>query len=143
MNISNLNSKYIFIIRTIFHCSLSNLYKIKFKFLLFLLQFIFSYSFIVIARYSDIQKKFLHFQYLNVEDDFSQGTILSVFQDSRGFFWFATQYGLNRYDGYSFKIYTCNFPDTLSISYNFILSVAEDKLGNLWVGTFSKSVYYG
>jgi len=144
MNISNLNSKYIFIIRTISHLSLSYLYKIKFKFLFFVLQFIFSYSFIVIAQYPDIQKKFLHFQHLNVEEGLSQGTILSVFQDSRGFLWFATQYGLNRYDGYSFKIYTNDPLDSLSISNNFILSVAEDKLGNLWIGTengLNKFVY--
>ena len=121
--------------KTIFHFTFSNLSKIKFRFLLIVLQFIFSYSFNLIAQDTDIQKKFLHFQYLNVEDGLSQGMILSIFQDSRGFLWFATQYGLNRYDGYSFKIYTNNPSDSSSISSNFILSIAEDKLGNLWIGT--------
>ncbi|MEJ2616044.1 MAG: two-component regulator propeller domain-containing protein [Ignavibacteriaceae bacterium] len=135
MNISNLNSRHVFNTKTISHRSFSNLYKIKFKFLLIALQFILSYSFNAIAQDSDIQKKFLHFQHLNVEDGLSQGMIISIFQDSRGFLWFATQYGLNRYDGYSFKIYTNNPLDSVSISNNFVLSIAEDKAGNLWIGT--------
>ena len=90
---------------------------------------------ITIAKDSGIQKEFLHFQHLNVENGLSQGTIYSIFQDSRGFLWLATQYGLNRYDGYSFKNYINNPADSLSISSNFILSIAEDKFGNLWIAT--------
>ena len=82
-----------------------------------------------------IETKSLHFQYLNVEDGLSQGTIYSIFQDSRGFLWFGTQNGLNRYDGYSFKIYTNNPEDSLSISNNYILSIAEDRFGYLWIAT--------
>ena len=88
-----------------------------------------------VAQDSGIQKKFLHFQHLNVEDGLSQGTIYSIFQDSRGFLWFATQYGLNRYDGYSFKNYVNNPSDSLSISNNFIHPIIEDKQGYLWIGT--------
>ena len=58
-----------------------------------------------------------------------------MIQDSRGFLWFGTQYGLNRFDGYSFKSYLNNPKDSLSISDNFIFSLAEDSKGNLWIGT--------
>ena len=121
--------------KTIFNFSFPYLFKVKFKFLFIVLYFIFSYSFNLIAQDSGIQKEFLRFQYLGVDQGLSQGTIYSIFQDSHGFLWIATQYGLNRYDGYTFKNYINNTADSTSISSNFVLSIAEDKSGNLWAAT--------
>ncbi len=121
--------------KIIFQFSLTNLCKIIFKYLLIVLSFVLFYWLNVAAQDTDIQKKFLHFQYFGVSEGLSQGTIYCIFQDSRGFLWFGTQYGLNRFDGYSFKNYINNPADSLSISNNFILSIAEDKAGNLWVAT--------
>ena len=79
---------------------------------------------------------FVRFEHLTSEDGLSQNAGLAIFQDSRGYLWIGTQDGLNRYDGYSFKIYKHD-PDNLnSISYNSILSIAEDKNGSLWIGTW-------
>jgi DNA-binding NtrC family response regulator/ligand-binding sensor domain-containing protein len=102
-----------------------------------MLSFILFYTLIISDVYSSVYKleKTLLFDQINVEDGLSQGTIFCIFQDSRGFLWFGTQYGLNRFDGYSYKIYLNNPSDSLSISDNFILSIAEDKQGNLWIGT--------
>jgi ligand-binding sensor domain-containing protein/signal transduction histidine kinase/DNA-binding response OmpR family regulator len=58
-------------------------------------------------------------------------------QDSRGFMWFGTKDGLNRYDGYTFKIFRHNQNDSNSIGNNFILSIYEDKNGTVWAGTFN------
>lgn len=51
--------------------------------------------------------------------------------------WFGTQDGLNRYDGYSFKVFKHNPADTASIDNNFILSISEDTNGVLWIETLN------
>lgn len=62
-------------------------------------------------------------------------------QDQKGFMWFGTQDGLNRYDGHTFKVYK-NIPfDTTSISENFINALLVDQKNNLWVGTLSKGLH--
>ena len=58
-----------------------------------------------------------------------------MLQDRKGFLWFGTANGLNRYDGYSFAVYTNDPSDSTTISDNGILSLYEDKLGNIWIGT--------
>lgn len=70
-----------------------------------------------------------------VADGLSQTTINVIFQDSRGFLWIGTQGGLNRYDGYTFKIYNSKGYKDNAISSNFITCITEDKSGNLWIGT--------
>ncbi len=79
----------------------------------------------------------LTFKILNVSDGLSQGSVICSFQDSQGFIWFGTQYGLNRYDGYNFKVYLNNSSDTSSITSNYIISIAEDNVGDLWIATSS------
>ncbi|MEX1011138.1 MAG: two-component regulator propeller domain-containing protein [Balneolaceae bacterium] len=75
------------------------------------------------------------FAQITTEDGLSQSTINDILQDSRGFLWFATDDGLNRYDGYNFEVYK-NIPgDTTSISSNVITGLIEDYSGNLWIAT--------
>ncbi len=49
--------------------------------------------------------------------------------------WFGTRNGLNRYDGVEFKIYEYVYGDSTSLSGNFVNSLVEDSVGNIWVGT--------
>lgn len=72
---------------------------------------------------------------LKIKDGLSQSSILSMLQDRIGFMWFGTGSGLNRYDGYSFKVYLNNPQDSLSISDNSISALYEDREGYIWVGT--------
>jgi ligand-binding sensor domain-containing protein len=65
----------------------------------------------------------------------SQSNVNCIFQDSKGFLWLGTKDGLNRYDGYSFRIYQNTPADSNSISDNYITALAEDKSGNIWAGT--------
>jgi len=58
-----------------------------------------------------------------------------MFQDSRGFLWFGTEDGLNRYDGYTFKVYKPDPDAPNSLSDRWITSIVEDKDGYLWIGT--------
>jgi ligand-binding sensor domain-containing protein len=81
--------------------------------------------------------KNLTFEHLSIEHGLSQITVHAIFQDSKGFLWFGTEDGLNRYDGYNFVVYQHDPSDTASLSDNFIWSIFEDSENNLWIGTNS------
>ncbi|CAM2069626.1 Response regulator [Sulfidibacter corallicola] len=85
--------------------------------------------------YAAQEKSSLRFERYSTEEGLSQLSIICMMQDRQGFMWFGTQTGLNRFDGYSFRHFT-NVPgDPHSISHNYILSIAEDGEGNIWIGT--------
>ncbi len=77
----------------------------------------------------------LYFSNLNLKDGLSQISVLKIFQDTKGFIWFGTRNGLNRYDGSEFVIYKHDPKDTVSLSDNHIQALAEDRDRNLWIGT--------
>jgi ligand-binding sensor domain-containing protein/signal transduction histidine kinase len=77
----------------------------------------------------------LQFRHLTIENGLSQSSIHAVLQDSRGFLWLGAQEGLNRYDGYSFTVYRSKLGDSLSLSHSWVMCMAEDRTGTLWVGT--------
>ncbi|MEO8664579.1 MAG: two-component regulator propeller domain-containing protein [Ignavibacteria bacterium] len=79
----------------------------------------------------------LTFERITLEQGLSQNSILSIIQDQQGFMWFGTEEGLNRYDGYSFKIYKNNLEDHCSIASNFVKTIYEDREGVLWIGTIN------
>jgi signal transduction histidine kinase/ligand-binding sensor domain-containing protein/DNA-binding response OmpR family regulator len=82
----------------------------------------------------------IRFEHLTVKDGLSQNHVTRILKDSKGFMWFCTQNGLNRYDGKSFKVYK-HSPDNLnSLSNNHIEAIHEDKNGNLWIGTYGGGV---
>ncbi|GAB3914758.1 hybrid sensor histidine kinase/response regulator [Larkinella knui] len=56
-------------------------------------------------------------------------------QDKRGFMWFGTQDGLNRFDGYTFTVYRNDPKNPASLSHNVVRALYEDRKGRLWVGT--------
>jgi ligand-binding sensor domain-containing protein/signal transduction histidine kinase len=56
-------------------------------------------------------------------------------QDDLGFIWFGTQQGLNRYDGYKFKVFSHDPADPSSLGGAFVYSLFKDRLGVIWVGT--------
>ena len=68
-------------------------------------------------------------------DGLSHNSVWAVMQDSRGFLWFGTNDGLNRFDGLSFKVYRRNEADTLSLGNNFIHCILETRNGQILVGT--------
>ena len=78
----------------------------------------------------------IHFHHLTVADGLSQNTISAILHDSRGFMWFGTQDGLNRYDGYEFRVFRHDRDDSNSLSANWIWSVDEDSSGHIWASTF-------
>lgn len=81
-----------------------------------------------------------HFDYLGTEDGLAQNSINAILQDNQGLLWFATQDGLHRYDGYTFKIYR-KTADGLGLGSNFIQSLYMDSQGILWIGTYGNGLY--
>src|SRR6516225_8094494 len=77
----------------------------------------------------------LRFTHLTTNDGLSQGYVTAILQDRRGFMWFATRDGLNRYDGNAFVVYKNNPDDPGSLSSNFIQDLIEDDHGDLWIAT--------
>jgi signal transduction histidine kinase/ligand-binding sensor domain-containing protein/DNA-binding response OmpR family regulator len=75
------------------------------------------------------------FQHLTISEGLSQNNVLNIIQDRKGFLWFATYDGLNRYDGYNFKTYKFDPYDSTSVSQHLILCIYEDRDGIIWVGT--------
>ncbi|RPI71676.1 MAG: hypothetical protein EHM47_09705, partial [Ignavibacteriales bacterium] len=75
------------------------------------------------------------FRHFTIKEGLSQSAVLCIMQDKRGYMWFGTANGLNRFDGYNFISYVNNPYDSSSISDNEITSVFEDGNGYLWIGT--------
>ena len=77
---------------------------------------------------------------ITVADGLSQGFVSSILQDSRGFMWFTTKDGLNRYDGKNFKYYKNDPLDTTSIVDDLPFSIVEDDAKRIWISTLNKNL---
>jgi len=82
----------------------------------------------------------LRFTHLTTKDGLSQSYVNAILQDRRGFMWFGTRDGLNRYDGNEFVVYKHNPSHPDSLSANNVENLVEDDQGNLWAATFSGGV---
>jgi signal transduction histidine kinase/ligand-binding sensor domain-containing protein/DNA-binding response OmpR family regulator len=77
----------------------------------------------------------INFTSLTSKDGLLSNSVNAILKDSQGLMWFATDDGLNRFDGTNFKVYRNRKGDTASLRANEILALHEDKKGNLWIGT--------
>ena len=71
---------------------------------------------------------------ITTADGLSQTRVGQIVQDDRGFIWLGTQYGLNRYDGYDFKVFVHQPGVVNSLSGAYIFSLFKDRDGILWIG---------
>ncbi|MGH1363738.1 MAG: two-component regulator propeller domain-containing protein [Calditrichia bacterium] len=76
------------------------------------------------------------FEHLTNTDGLSENSVVTIYQDKQGYLWFGTIGGLNRYDGYQFKVFKASQKDTLSIGSNYITTIIEDRDGDLWIGSW-------
>ena len=76
------------------------------------------------------------FSHITIENGLSQSSVYCMMQDSKGFLWFGTRDGLNRYDGYEFKVFRTDPENENSLSNNWIWDIFEDKERNIWVATW-------
>lgn len=77
----------------------------------------------------------IQFERLMADKGLSTDNITSIQQDSKGYLWIGTSNGVNRYDGYSFKVYRHVINDSNSLSANTINKLFIDSKDNLWIGT--------
>ena len=78
----------------------------------------------------------LKFENLQTDAGLSQSNVTTILQDSKGFMWFGTRDGLNKYDGYKFVVYKNNEANNNSVSNNNILCMLEYTPGLLCLGTY-------
>ncbi len=81
-----------------------------------------------------------YFRHYQVEDGLSNNAAICSVQDKKGFIWFGTKDGLDRFDGYTFKIFRNDPDEKSSIGSNFIHSLYVDSADIMWVGT-EKGLY--
>lgn len=77
----------------------------------------------------------INFHQLNTSDGLSQNIVSSIHQDNKGYLWFGTRNGLNRYDGYDVKVFRKINGDETSLFSNYVVCIFEDKYNTLWVRT--------
>ena len=101
--------------------------KCKISILCFLLLFI--------HRFLQAQNDQFQFSHLDINNGLSHNQINCILKDSKGFMWFGTLSGLNKYDGYKFKAYKHAVSDTTTLNDDYIVSLAEGPEHNIWVET--------
>lgn len=89
--------------------------------------------FLILVLISAANNRFVH---LTIKDGLSQSMIKSIYQDSKGFLWFGSADGLNRYDGYKLNVYRNEPSNPASLIDNDIVCIYENPLDSvLWIGT--------
>jgi ligand-binding sensor domain-containing protein/signal transduction histidine kinase len=81
-----------------------------------------------------VDGKGIRFTRLSTDEGLSQTKITHIVQDDQGFMWFGTQYGLNRYDGYTFKLFVHDSRNPKSLSGVYVRALFKDRDGALWIG---------
>src|SRR5580704_5803663 len=88
-----------------------------------------------IVRIPIIEGRDIRFRKLSNPQNLSHVRVESIVQDTQGFMWFGTWNGLNRYDGYKFKLFKHEAGDPTTLSGVHVYALFKDHSGNLWVGT--------
>ena len=81
------------------------------------------------------------FEHYSTSDGLPNNSICDIHQDSKGYLWLGTWYGLSRFDGHSFVNYMMLPGDYSNLSHNRILSIDEDRNGYLWLLTYDYHLY--
>ena len=76
-----------------------------------------------------------YFKHYQVEQGLSNNAVLCSAQDAMGFMWFGTKDGLNRFDGYSFKVFHSDPDNPNGLGSNFVRALHVGDSGHIWVGT--------
>ncbi len=88
------------------------------------------------------QPDHIYFDHITTQEGLSQNDVNCILQDRRGFMWFGTNDGLNRYDGYAFKVFKPDSKNPFSIASNLIMALVEDEKGGIWIGTAGSGLIY-
>ena len=83
----------------------------------------------------------LRFEHLSRDDGLSQSFVYTIVQDPQGYLWFGTQEGLNRFDGFGFKVFAHNPDDPASLSDESVRVMIRDRSGTLWIGGWRRGQF--
>jgi len=97
-------------------------------------------SVLLFAIFSSAQYHF-SFSHFTSDNGLSQNSITAMMKDRKGYLWFGTRDGLNKFDGSNFTLYNSKPDNRLSVLSNRILDVKEDNRGHIWVRTYDEIVY--
>jgi ligand-binding sensor domain-containing protein/signal transduction histidine kinase len=103
-------------------------------------QYLLLFCLLVFPGFAISQKQNLKFSHLTTLDGLSQSNVLCFLQGSRGFMWFGTEDGLNRYDGYNLTVYKNDPSKKTSLGYNYITDITEDNNSDLWIATIQQGL---
>jgi len=96
----------------------------------------FLFAFILLFLINIYPQDSLYFEQLSLQEGVAHNLTYTMIEDSKGFLWFGTMYGLVRYEGSRYTIFKHNPEDEKSISFDDIVSLFEDSKGNIWIGTW-------
>lgn len=102
-----------------------------------------SIIFILLIIFSSLLKAQFQFSFSHFTSDngLSQNGITAMMKDSKGYMWFGTRDGLNKFDGYNFTIYNSKPEQQQTVLSNRILLIREDNWGYIWIKTYDDFVY--
>ncbi len=97
---------------------------------------------LLLVNTTSFAQKIHNFERISVVDGLSQNFVQSILCDDKGFLWFGTWDGLNRYDGRQFKVFRVNPNQENSLTSNRIIDLWQDKQNTLWVKTNDDYFHY-
>lgn len=106
------------------------------------MRFLLTIVLLVLSLFVSAQNEHYNFSKLDIHNGLSHNQVNTIFKDSDGFLWFGTMSGLNRYDGYSFKVYNKRYNDSTSLFDNYIMSLRELPDRKMWVSTRNGACIY-
>ena len=95
--------------------------------------------FVCLSSFAQDSKQ-VSFRELTVSQGLSQNSVVSIAQDSTGYMWFATQDGLNKYDGRDFTFFNKQFEDVTRPTYSKLGKLYVDRYSDLWIISNSGSL---
>ncbi len=81
------------------------------------------------------QDDYVRFKRLTINDGLSLSSVYNIYQDSKGFMWFGTEDGLNKFDGQSITVYGATTDQLNILANKWIEYIYEDKSGMIWLGS--------
>lgn len=99
------------------------------------------FSFIVVCS-SLLQVAAQTGRFYSTDNGLSSSLVNQIFQDSKGYVWIATEYGLNKFDGIRFSTYKHSVSDSVSIKNNYVHTLFEDSRQNMLVGCIDGLMKY-
>ncbi len=78
------------------------------------------------------QENSYQFSHLDISNGLSDNQVNTIYKDHKGFMWFGTMAGLNRYDGYEFKVFKHDSRDSTSLPDDYVTNIFEGPEKRLW-----------